>query len=116
MKFIFFIGLFLILLTLSLHAADSIETPAPDDDIVLEVLYEETEYDFFIDKDGDGISDNRTLRNKGVFSQHQKIHHYRMISYKYDNKLRSEFGSSKGGKKGPDGNGHHGGGGHNGGR
>ncbi len=116
MKFIFFVCIFLILLALSLHAADSTENIAPADDIVIEVRDGLEEYDFFVDKDGDGICDDRTLRNKGIFSQHKKIHHYRMISYKYDHQFRSEFGSSKDGKRGQGGNGHNAGGGHNGGK
>jgi len=116
MKLIFLINIFLILLTLPLHAADSTEQTVSADDILLEVQDEGGEYDFFIDKDGDGICDDRTLRNKGVFSRSQKIRHYRMISYKYDQQNRQGFGSSENSGKGQGGNGHNGGnGGHHGG-
>ncbi|MDP8314782.1 MAG: hypothetical protein RAP70_06880 [Candidatus Celaenobacter antarcticus] len=117
MKSIIFAGLFVILLTVSLHAADSTKTPASADEIVIVEKNGGAEFDIFIDKDGDGICDNRTLRNKGIFSRHQKIHHYRMISYKYDYQFRCEFGSSSGLKKGESGNGQHGGNpGHHGGQ
>ena len=117
MKSIILTGLFVILLTVSLNAADSTEAPASANEIAVEENIEGADFDLFIDKDGDGICDKRTLRYKGSFSTRQKIHHYRMISYKYDYQFRCEFGSSGGSKKGEGGNGHNGGNpGHHGGQ
>lgn len=117
MKSIIFAGLFVILLAVSLHAADSTEAPVSAGEMTIEEKTEGAEFDFFIDKDGDGICDNRTLRYKGTLSKHQNIRHYRMISYKYDYQFRCEFGSSSGSKKGEGGNGQHGGNpGHHGGQ
>lgn len=110
MKVITFATLFCVLLSLPLFAQNSTDvTNKKSDDVVFNVQ-EDEQYDFFIDRDGDGICDNRTLRNKSVISRKNKLHHYRMISYKYDYRFKSQFGSPGTGKQGFQGNGgHHGG-------
>lgn len=116
MKSIILTGCFILIFTGFIFAADSTNLPVTNDQIVVIEKDDGQEFDFFVDKDGDGICDNRTLRNKGMISHNQKIRHYRMISYKYNQQNQCEFGLENGERRGNNGNGQHGTQGHNGGQ
>jgi len=115
MKVLILAIVLLVILTLPLLAKDSTEVVELEEDNNAIDVQEEEQYDFFIDRDGDGICDNRTLRNKSVISQKSKLHHYRIISYKYDYRFKYQFGTPGTGKQGHQGNGGQGNGGHHGG-
>lgn len=115
MKVIVIISLFCVMLSLPLFAQNSTDVTIEQNDEVVIDVQEDEQYDFFIDRDGDGICDNRTLRNKSVISQKSKLHHYRMISYKYDYRFKCQFGTPGSGNQGHQGNGGQGNGGHHGG-
>ncbi len=115
MKVIYILGFFCLMLSASLFAQNSTDVAKAKKDNESIKVQEDQQYDFFIDRDGDGICDNRTLRNKSVISQKGKFHHYRMISYKFDYRFKCQFGTPAAGEQGHHGNNGQGNGGHHGG-